>query len=86
MTDLRALVGACFLLAVMGMVVVAPLGWWAVVLGFGEAFPAKIIKGQTVSGERQTGPEADSSTRHVRGDQVQDCGEAAVSQSSPSTC
>jgi radical SAM superfamily enzyme with C-terminal helix-hairpin-helix motif len=27
MTDLRALVGACFLLAVMGFVVSVPLGW-----------------------------------------------------------
>jgi hypothetical protein len=27
MTDLRALVGACFLLAVMGSVVSIPLGW-----------------------------------------------------------
>ena len=51
MTDLRALVGACFLLAVMGMVVVAPLGWWAVVLGFGEAFPAKIIKARPYQGK-----------------------------------
>ena len=36
MTDLRALVGACFLLAVMGTVVSFPLGW-AIVLGIGEA-------------------------------------------------
>ena len=27
MTDLRALVGACFLLAIMGFVVSVPLGW-----------------------------------------------------------
>jgi hypothetical protein len=45
MTDLRALVGACFLLAVMGIVVSVPLGW-AIVLGIGEAYPEKIIKGQ----------------------------------------
>lgn len=43
MTDLRALVGACFLLAVMETVVSVPLGW-AIVLGFGEAYPEKIIK------------------------------------------
>lgn len=45
MTDLRALVGACFLLAVMGTVVSVPLGW-AIVLGIGEAYPEKIIKGR----------------------------------------
>jgi len=45
MTDLRALVGACFLLAVMGIVVFVPLGW-AIVLGIGEAYPEKMIKGQ----------------------------------------
>ena len=43
MTDLRALVGACFLLAVTGIVVFVPLGW-ALVLGIGEAYPEKIIK------------------------------------------
>ena len=45
MTDLRALVGACFLLAVMGIVVSVPLGW-AIVLGIGEAYSEKIIKGR----------------------------------------
>jgi len=45
MTDLRALVGACFLLAVMGTVVSVPLGW-AIVLGIGAAYPEKIIKGR----------------------------------------
>lgn len=45
MTDLRALVGACFLLAVMETVVSVPLGW-AIVLGIGEAYPEKIIKGR----------------------------------------
>jgi hypothetical protein len=44
MTNLRALVGACFLLAVTGIVVFVPLGW-AIVLGIGEAYPEKIIKG-----------------------------------------
>jgi hypothetical protein len=44
MTDLRALVGACFLLAVIGIVVFVPLGWWAIVLGISEAYPEKIIK------------------------------------------
>lgn len=45
MTELRALVGACFLLALMGIVVSVPLGW-ALVLGIGEAYPEKISKGQ----------------------------------------
>jgi hypothetical protein len=45
MTGLRALIGACFLLAVMGTVVSVPLGW-AIVLGIGEAYPEKIIKGR----------------------------------------
>ena len=41
MTRLRALVGACFLLAVMGTVVAVPIGW-AVLLGIGEACPEKL--------------------------------------------
>ena len=41
MTRLRALVGACFLLAVIGTVVAVPIAW-AVVLGIGEAFPEKL--------------------------------------------
>ena len=45
MTNLRALVGGCFLLAVTGIVVFVPLSW-AVVLGIGEAYPEKIIKGR----------------------------------------
>ena len=45
MTDPRALVGACFLLAVMGIVVSVPLGW-TIVIGIGEAYPEKIIKGR----------------------------------------
>ena len=44
MITLRALVGACFLLAVMAIVVSVPLGW-AIVLGIGEAYPEKIING-----------------------------------------
>jgi len=43
MTNLRALVGACFLLAVMGLVVSVPLGW-TIVLGVGAAYPEKLIK------------------------------------------
>jgi hypothetical protein len=43
MTALRALAGACFLLAVMGFVVSVPLGW-AIILGIGEAYPEKISK------------------------------------------
>ena len=45
MTNLRALVGACFLLAVMGIVVSVPLGW-TIVLGIGAAYPEKIIQGR----------------------------------------
>ena len=45
MTNLRALVGAGFLLAVTGIVVLVPLGW-VLVLGIGEAYPEKIIKGR----------------------------------------
>ena len=41
MTSLRALVGACFLLAVMGIVVAVPLGW-TVVVGIGAAYPEKL--------------------------------------------
>ena len=41
MTTLRALVEACFLLAVIGTVVAVPIAW-AVVLGIGEAFPEKL--------------------------------------------
>jgi len=43
MTTLRAFVGASFLLAVMGFVVFAPLGW-ALVFGVGAAYPEKLIK------------------------------------------
>ena len=45
MTTLRALVGASFLLAVIGIVVSVPLGW-GLVLGIGETYTEKIIKGQ----------------------------------------
>ena len=45
MTTLRALVGACFLLGVMGFVVSVPLGW-AIVLGIGAAYQEKLIKGR----------------------------------------
>ena len=45
MTTLRALVGACFLLAVTGIIVFVPLSW-AIVLGIGEAYPEKIITGR----------------------------------------
>ena len=40
MTTLRALVGAFFLLAVIGTVVAVPIAW-AVVIGIGEALPDK---------------------------------------------
>ena len=43
MTTLRAFVGASFLLAVMGFVVFAPLGW-TIFLGVGAAYPEKLIK------------------------------------------
>jgi hypothetical protein len=45
MTTLRALVGAGFLLAVMGIVVAVPLGW-TLALGIGEAYPEKLIQGR----------------------------------------
>ena len=41
MTRLRALVGACFVIAVIGTVVAVPIAW-AIVLGIGEAFPEKL--------------------------------------------
>ena len=41
MATLRALVGACFLLAVIGTVVAVPIAW-AVVFGIVEAFPEKL--------------------------------------------
>jgi len=45
MTTLRALVGASFLLAVMGFVVSVPLGW-ALVVVIGGAYPEKITQGR----------------------------------------
>ncbi len=44
MTVLRALIGACFLLAVIGLVVSVPLVW-TFVIGIYEAYPEKINKG-----------------------------------------
>ena len=41
MTRLRALVGACFVIAVIGTVVAVPIAW-AVVLAIGEALPEKL--------------------------------------------
>ena len=41
MTHLRVLIGACFLLTVMGLVVAVPLGW-TIVLGIGGAYPEKL--------------------------------------------
>jgi hypothetical protein len=46
MTNLRALVGAGFLLAVIVFVVSVPLVW-ALIIGIGEAYPAKINKDLT---------------------------------------
>ncbi len=40
MTRLRALVGACFLLAIIGTVVAVPIVW-VIVIGIGEALPEK---------------------------------------------
>jgi hypothetical protein len=45
MTTLRALVGAAFLLAVIGFVVAVPLGW-SLLLGIVEAYPEKINQGR----------------------------------------
>lgn len=44
MSNLRALVGACFLMAVMGTIVSVPLGWTIVLLGMGEAYSEEISK------------------------------------------
>jgi hypothetical protein len=46
MTNLRALVGAGFLLAVIVFVVSVPL-IWALIIGIGEAYPEKINKDLT---------------------------------------
>ena len=46
MITLRALVGGYFLLAVMGLVVSAPLGW-SIVLGIGQVYPEKLIKSRS---------------------------------------
>ncbi|MCM3904973.1 MAG: hypothetical protein ND866_25020 [Pyrinomonadaceae bacterium] len=41
MTHLTVLIGACFLLTGMGLVVAVPLGW-SIVLAIGEAYPEKL--------------------------------------------
>jgi hypothetical protein len=46
MTTLRALVGGYFLLAVMGLVASAPLGW-SIVLDIGQVYPEKLIKSRS---------------------------------------
>jgi len=46
MTNLRALVGAGFLLTVIVFVVSVPLVW-ALIIGIGEAYPEKINKDLT---------------------------------------
>lgn len=46
MTNLRALVGAGFLLSVIVFVVSVPLVW-ALIIGIGEAYPEKINKDLT---------------------------------------
>ncbi len=46
MTNLRALVGAGFLLGVIVFVVSVPLVW-ALIIGIGEAYPEKINKDLT---------------------------------------
>ena len=42
MNTLRALVGGCFVLTVMGTVIVLPLGW-SLVLGIGLVNPSVLI-------------------------------------------
>jgi uncharacterized oligopeptide transporter (OPT) family protein len=49
MTHLRILIGACFLLAVMGLVVAVPLGW-TIVIGISEAYPEKLAAASLRSG------------------------------------
>lgn len=45
MPTLRALLGAWQLIAVMGIVLSAPLGW-TIVLGIAGAYPEKLIQGR----------------------------------------
>ena len=45
MTTLRALVGAWYLMAVIGLVFSAPLVW-TIILGIAEAYPEKIKQGR----------------------------------------
>ena len=45
MTTLRALVGAWYLIAVIGIVLSAPVVW-TIVLGIAEAYSEKLIQGQ----------------------------------------
>ena len=49
MNTLRALVGGCFVLTIIGFVVVVPLGW-CLVLGIGLANPHVLIAGSCMSG------------------------------------
>jgi len=71
MTDLRALAGECFLLAVMGIAVFVPLDWWAIVPGIGAAYPEKIITGRPYQrkddlGKKQTFPRTSMSRSGTR--------------------
>jgi hypothetical protein len=45
MTTLRALVGAWYLIAVIGLVISAPLVW-TIMLGIAEVYPEKIKQGR----------------------------------------
>jgi len=45
MTTLRALVGAWYLIAVIGIVLSTPVVW-TIVLGIAEAYPEKLIQGR----------------------------------------
>ena len=53
MTTLRALVGACFLFAVMGIVVSVPLGWTLVLVA---AEKADLLNINTATAEQLTAP------------------------------
>jgi hypothetical protein len=70
MTTLRALVGGSFVLIVIGLVISTPLVW-ALILGFGHAYPEVLIKGhpyqrKDVPVQMKTLPQATYEQSHYR--------------------